>query len=210
MKRFLALATLALLISVSSAYAQNSSNSICFTTNGTNCVPVSPTNPFPVTGGGSGGSDVNLIEILGAAPSATNPLWVSPATGATFPVTSSASATGGASQFHLVPAATNNATTVKASAGTVYSAQLASIGSQPVYLKFYDKASAPSCGSDTVVKSLMIPVNSTAANGAGSNVSIPVGASFSTGISICVVAGLADTDNSSVSATSYIINLEYK
>ncbi|HEX4043276.1 MAG TPA: hypothetical protein VHY10_16380 [Xanthobacteraceae bacterium] len=37
------------------------------------------------SGGGSGG-DVNIAEILGAAPSATNPLWVSPATGATFPV----------------------------------------------------------------------------------------------------------------------------
>jgi hypothetical protein len=41
------------------------------------------------TGGGSGsgsGGNVNLTQILSAAPSATNPLWVSPATGATFPV----------------------------------------------------------------------------------------------------------------------------
>jgi hypothetical protein len=39
-------------------------------------------------GGSSGGSggNVNLTQILGAAPSATNPLWVSPASGATFPV----------------------------------------------------------------------------------------------------------------------------
>ncbi len=38
--------------------------------------------------GGSGGSggNVNITQILGAAPSATNPLWVSPATGATFPI----------------------------------------------------------------------------------------------------------------------------
>jgi hypothetical protein len=36
-------------------------------------------------GGGSGGA-VNLTQILGAAPSATNQLWMSPATGATFPV----------------------------------------------------------------------------------------------------------------------------
>lgn len=36
--------------------------------------------------GGGGGGNVNLTQILGAAPSLTNPLWVSPATGATFPV----------------------------------------------------------------------------------------------------------------------------
>jgi hypothetical protein len=36
--------------------------------------------------GGGGGGDVNLTQILGAAPSLTNPLWVFPATGATFPV----------------------------------------------------------------------------------------------------------------------------
>jgi hypothetical protein len=37
-------------------------------------------------GGGGGTQNVNLTQILGAAPSATNQLWVSPATGATFPV----------------------------------------------------------------------------------------------------------------------------
>lgn len=42
-------------------------------------------------GGGGSGGNVNLTEILGAAPSATNPLWMSPATGATFQVTGSAS-----------------------------------------------------------------------------------------------------------------------
>lgn len=39
-------------------------------------------------GGTAPGSaqDVNISEIKGAAPSASNPLWVSPGTGATFPV----------------------------------------------------------------------------------------------------------------------------
>lgn len=34
----------------------------------------------------SGTQNVNITQILSAAPSLTNPLWVSPATGATFPV----------------------------------------------------------------------------------------------------------------------------
>lgn len=51
------------------------------------CAPVSATNPLPTQGTASGTpSNVNLTQILGAAPSLTNPLWVTPATGATFPV----------------------------------------------------------------------------------------------------------------------------
>jgi len=38
-------------------------------------------------GGGGGGGNVNLTQILGAAPSATNPLWIQPGTGASFAVT---------------------------------------------------------------------------------------------------------------------------
>ena len=38
------------------------------------------------SGSPSGTQDVNLTKIQGAAPSLTNPLWVFPATGATFPV----------------------------------------------------------------------------------------------------------------------------
>lgn len=48
-----------------------------------------------VNGGSpSGTQDVNLTKILGAAPSLTNPLWVFPATGATFPVSGTVTATG--------------------------------------------------------------------------------------------------------------------
>lgn len=57
-----------------------------------NCPLVSATNPLPTTGTftPSGTQNVNLMQILSAVPSATNPLWVSPATGATFPVSQAA------------------------------------------------------------------------------------------------------------------------
>lgn len=56
----------------------------------TSCAPVSATAPLPVTGTftPSGEQNVNLNQINGAAPSATNQLWVSPATGAVFTVNS--------------------------------------------------------------------------------------------------------------------------
>lgn len=121
-----------------------------------------------------------------------------------------ASTTGGASMFHLIAANSNNSTSVKGSAGTVYSVQLGGLGSAPAYLKFYNTSGAPTCASDTVVKTLIIPAASTAANGGGSNVSIPVGLAFSSGIGICVVTGIADNDNTSVAASTFIINIDYK
>lgn len=49
-----------------------------------------------ITPGGT--QNVNLTQILSAAPSLTNPLWVFPATGATFPVSGSVAST---SQYPL-------------------------------------------------------------------------------------------------------------
>lgn len=51
----------------------------------------STANPLPVEiiSGGTGGGNMNLTEILGDPVSATNPLYVSPATGATFPISGS-------------------------------------------------------------------------------------------------------------------------
>jgi hypothetical protein len=147
----------------------------------------------------------NLTTVNGSVnssiPPGTNPI------GAVSPL---AAATGGATQYHLVAANSNNATALKASAGTVYSVQLASIGAAPAYLKFYNKATTPTCQTDPVVKQLIIPAASTAANGGGSNVSIPVGSDFSAGIAFCVVTGIADNDNTSVAAATFIINIDYK
>lgn len=126
------------------------------------------------------------------------------------PVTPSASAANGSTQFHIVAANSNNSTSLKATAGTIYSIQLGGIGAAPAYLKFYDKASAPTCQSDTIVSQFIIPAASTAANGGGSNISLPVGKSFTAGIAFCVVTGIADNDNTSVAAATFIINIDYK
>lgn len=59
--------------------------------------PCNSTNPLPVSATfmPSGTQNVNLTQILGAAPSLTNPLWVFPATGATFPVSGTVTANQG-------------------------------------------------------------------------------------------------------------------
>lgn len=137
--------------------------------------------------------------LSGSAQSATNPMgWTYPA----------ASTTGGATPYHLVAANTTNSTNIKNGAGTVYSIQTANIsGLSPVYLKFYDKATAPTCNSDTVVKTIAVPANTLVG---GNNASFRVGVAFTSGIGICLTNGIADNDNAAVATATSIVNIDYK
>lgn len=117
---------------------------------------------------------------------------------------------GQSAQFHLIAANSNNATVIKSRSGIVTSVQLGGVGSAPAYLKFYDKATAPTCGTDIPTKVLIIPAASTAANGGGSNITISLGVAFNIGIGICVVVGIADADNTAVPAATYVINIDWQ
>lgn len=120
------------------------------------------------------------------------------------------SAVGGDNQFHLIAANSNNSTLIAAGEHGVHGVQLSGIGSAPAYLKLYDKVTAPTCGTDVPVKVLAIPAAATAANGAVNNVSISLGTAFHAGLGICVVTGIADTDNTSPAAATYNINIDWK
>jgi hypothetical protein len=121
-----------------------------------------------------------------------------------------AHAQSAATPFHLIAANSDNSTNLKPRSGMVMGVQLAGLGSAPAYLKLYDKATAPTCGTDTPFKTLIIPAASTAANGGGSNVSVALGINFNKGLGICVVTGIADSDDTSVAASTFAINVDYE
>jgi hypothetical protein len=117
----------------------------------------------------------------------------------------SAGSSGGASPSGVVAANSNNSTNLKASAGTVYGIQTSNISaSTPYYLKLYDKATAPTCGTDTPVKRILIPPS----NG-GNNGVFPVGIKFTLGIGFCIVTGIADNDNTAVPAATILSNIDW-
>ena len=70
-------------------------------------------------------------------------------------------------------------------------------------MKFYNKASAPTVGTDTPVLVLAIPGSGAA------NVSFPAGINFTTGLSFATTTGYADSDTTAVAAGEIIINLAY-
>jgi hypothetical protein len=91
-------------------------------------------------------------------------------------------------------AASTNATSLKASAGNIFSIDVANENTYDVFLKLYDKASAPTVGTDTPVWT--IPVYSKT----GFSRDFPRGRHFSTGIAYAITKLQADSDTTVVAA----------
>lgn len=106
---------------------------------------------------------------------------------------------------NLNAAATTNATSVKTSAASLYSIFATNTGAAIRYLKLYNKASAPTVGTDAPVLTIPIP--------AGGFVNPPLGAMgirFATGLAYAITTGAADTDTAAVSAANEVkVKLDY-
>lgn len=116
--------------------------------------------------------------------------------------------TGGATPGKLTSAGSTNATSVKGSAGTLYMLVAMNTNAAARYLKLYNKATAPTVGTDTPVLTFTIPGNTA---GAGFVCPIPTqGIEFSTGIAFALTTGAADSDTGAVAANEINVNYGYK
>lgn len=96
-------------------------------------------------------------------------------------------------------AATNNATSAKASAGNLFTVSGVNTNAAARYLKFYNKASAPNPAADTPYWVIYCPPSTVN----GGMFQVDFGAMplyFSTGIAWATVTGSGDTDNTAVGA----------
>ena len=73
------------------------------------------------------------------------------------------------------------------------------------YLKFYNKKTAPTCGTDTPVWTVPVPYGSSNSGGGVSHSSLG-GLLFPLGLGFCLTSGIADNDTGSA-ATGITINL---
>ena len=110
---------------------------------------------------------------------------------------------GGLSVNRLVSAATTNATVVKASAGQVYGWYLSNTNASPRYVKVYNKATAPTVGTDTPTLTLLVPA------GGAANCEFTNGIAFATGIGFATTTAAADADTGAVAAGEVVVNLLY-
>lgn len=92
-------------------------------------------------------------------------------------------------------AASTNATNLKASAGNIFEIDVYNVAAYDVFLKLYNKASAPTVGTDTPVWT--IPIKA----GTGFSRVFPMGRQFGTGISYAITKLQADSDTTATVAS---------
>lgn len=143
-------------------------------------------------------TDVVALDVGGSGTealcSASNPL----------PAYLLPSAAGGLSTFSLRSAATTNATSVKGSAGQLCGYSLQNTTASVKFVKLYDKASAPTVGTDTPVRRICLPANGTVER------TLPIGVQFTLGIALAVTGAGTDADTTAVAAGDVFVNLDYK
>jgi hypothetical protein len=111
---------------------------------------------------------------------------------------------GFSTHFHLISAATTNATLVKSSAGVIGAIVASNNAGTPRYLKMYNASSAPTVGTTAVVRTIMLPANTTIDIQGGH-----AGIRHATGIGIAITGGIATTDTTAIGAEEVAVNISY-
>jgi hypothetical protein len=159
-----------------------------------NGVAISNANALPTTiQNWQAETPTNLNQVNGVALSNANPV----------PMNDVAATSGGATTYHLISAASTNATVVKASAGQLYGLSISNTNSSPRYFKLYNLASAPVVGTSPVAKTIQVPGNATVI------CAFPRGLSFSTGIAFAATANMADSDTTAIGAGDLSMDVDY-
>ena len=112
----------------------------------------------------------------------------------------------GYTPYRLISAASTNATSVKAAAAQLGHLVVVNLNAAVRFLKLYNKASAPTVGTDTPLWTIPIPASTT---GAGVAVPLPGGLAFSLGLAFAITANLADADTTAVAAGDVMVNMGY-
>jgi hypothetical protein len=162
------------------------------------------TTALPILAGSSGAPAasapalaVSLRDVNpnGSATSANSAPVVIASDQAAVKVTPGVSATSnGATPSRINAAASTNATSLKASAGQAYGIDVFNVAAYNVFLKLYNKASAPTVGTDTPF--MTIPV----AAGGGASLRWNMGLPMGTGIAYAITKLQADSDTTAVAA----------
>ena len=151
-------------------------------------------------------SPAQFFPVTAVTASQTGTWTVQPGTtaNATPWFTNAVGTTGGTTPYHFVSLATTNATNVKASVGQLYSYVIYNTNASIRFVKLFNKASAPTPGTDTPIMTIPVPpsgqVTADFANGIA----------CALGIGYCTTNLVADLDTTAVGAGDLIINLHYK
>jgi hypothetical protein len=115
----------------------------------------------------------------------------------------SAASLGANNFLNFVSAATTNSTLVKAGATAVNVITASNNGATVAYLKLYNKATAPTVGTDAPIGTILIPINGTV------TVSGPFSMRAATGLGFGITGGAAITDTTAVALSQVTLMINY-
>lgn len=104
----------------------------------------------------------------------------------------------------LNSAATTNATSVKTTAGRVWSLVLCNTNAATRFFKLYAKASAPTVGTDIPILTIPVPANTALVFETGT-----FGLQVATGIAYAITGAAPDNDTTAITAGDFKVNLQY-
>lgn len=149
----------------------------------------------PLMGNGTTGTGSQRVTIASDNTANSNP-WLQ---------TMVASAAQGASTtHHAIAAATTNATSVKASAGCINSLVLSNASAAANFFKLYNKASAPTVGTDTPIMTVLVPIGGTVTVDCG-----PYGIRCATGIAYALTGGITVADATALALSDMAVSISY-
>lgn len=109
------------------------------------------------------------------------------------------------SRFKLISANSTNATLVRAGVAKLGWLIVGNVVGTVAYVKIYDKATAPTVGTDAPIMTFMIPGSTTG----GSPQIIPLYLPINLGIGIAVTGLPADSDTTAVALAQVVLTLSY-
>lgn len=108
--------------------------------------------------------------------------------------------------YRLISANSVNSTLVNGYPCYLTGVSAFDVNASPAWLKFYNKATAPTVGTDTPFMTIEVP-----GNGVIENIVFPDGGIyFDTGLGFGVTTALADNSTAAVAANEIILNIYYK
>lgn len=101
-------------------------------------------------------------------------------------------------------AASTNSTLVKNTAAVVYSLMATNTGASAAYVKLYNKATAPTVGTDVPIQTIVVPASSAVQIELGR-----VGVRLSTGLGFAITGAIAVADSTAVAAGQVQLTISY-
>lgn len=109
------------------------------------------------------------------------------------------------SRFKLISAATTNSTLIRAGVAKLGWLVVGNVGATVAYVKLYDKATAPTVGTDVPFATYMVPGSTTG----GVPQVIPVRLPIQLGLGLAITGLPTDADATAVALAQVVVNLSY-